>query len=118
MPRRPRARRGAEGSVRFAEASGSFPSWTALAGGKLGPEQAAVAGRLDADRAAVRLDDLAAQREAQAGARDPARGRVAAEEPREDAALVLRRDADALVLHGDLNEPVLPARRDRHVAAV
>ena len=45
----------------------------------------------------MRLDDLARDREAEPGARDPARRRVAAEELREDLRLILARDPEPVV---------------------
>src|SRR4051794_4387298 len=66
--------------------------------GELDPEGRAGAGpALEADRAAVRLDDLARDREAEPRPGDAARRRVPAEELREDLRLVGQRDADAVV---------------------
>ena len=57
--------------------------------------------------------DVLDDREAQAGAAGGARaGAVHAEEPLEDPLQLVLRDADALILHGDLDHPVLMAHRD------
>ena len=76
---------------------------------QLEPERRALV--LDArevDPAAVGLDDLARDREAEADAGDAARACLAAEELREDARLVLLGDPEALVLDGDADVPGVP----------
>src|SRR5881409_1276977 len=75
--------------------------------GQLDPEGGALtpcAG--EADSASVRLDDLACERESEAGSWDPPFGRVAAVELGEDSLLVVSRDADPLVLDLDPDDPV------------
>ena len=75
---------------------------------QLEPERRALAlFAREVDAAAVRLDDLARDREAEADAGDSARLCLAAEELREDARLVLLRDPEALVANRDADDPGL-----------
>src|SRR5712692_550108 len=68
-------------------------------GGQLEPERRAfVLDALEADPTSVRLHDLARHSQSEADTGDPACLGLAAEELGEDARLVLRRDAEALVL--------------------
>src|SRR5205814_446752 len=59
---------------------------------------------LEADAAAVRLDDLAGHGEAEPGARDAALAGLAAEELREDPRLVLVGDPDPIVPDADADD--------------
>ena len=86
------------------------------------PERRAVAGgALDHDRAAHALDDLVGNRQTQAGAAEfPRRRDVGLLEFQKDARLILQRDADAGIVHGDRYTFWLRRRLDddRHAAAL
>src|SRR5262249_30867930 len=75
--------------------------WGCVCISELEPEGRAVAVRaVESEGAAVGLDDLAAEREAEAGALDARVPAVGAEELREDEVLLLGRDAEAVVADG------------------
>src|SRR3990170_2307060 len=76
--------------------------------GQLEPEGGAFAlDALEAEPAPVRLDDLARERQAEAGTGDRTRlRRVDTEELREQLRLVLDRNAEPLVAHGHPDEAV------------
>src|SRR5437773_11646454 len=77
------------------------PPQQTLSAGQREPERRAAAGfRFDTDVPAVALDDLLAQRQPDAGA-GILGAPVQALEQREDALEVFRRDADAVVRHGE-----------------
>ena len=80
----------------------------ARAGGKQQGERRALAqAALRADAAVMGLDDIAANRQAQAGAAQARRvgAGLGREEGLEDAPQVLRRDADAVIGHAELGKP-------------
>src|SRR4051794_31748104 len=86
---------------------------------QLEPEVRAFAGfALEADAAAVRLDDVTRDGEAEPRAGDAALAGVGAEEPREEPRLVLLGDADALVAHPDPHDAADDLRHHLDAAAL
>src|SRR3954470_714069 len=72
---------------------------------KLEPERRPLPVRaVEPERAAVGVHDLAAERKPEADALDPAARRVCAEELREDAVLLIRRDPDPVVAYRDADD--------------